>query len=78
MTVRVEQTIRRVVRQVRELRVERLAPIERVTESVRRWLGQRRGVEQTQTQRVIAREFIAQAQREAQQQRQSQSLGIRM
>ncbi len=74
--VRVEQTIRRVVRQFRALRVERLAPVERVAQSFRQWLGQRLGMEQTQ--RVTAREFIAQAQREAQQQRQSQSRGIRM
>lgn len=73
-TVRAEQTIRRVVRQLRELRAERLAPVERMVRSARQWIGQRLGMEQTQRQ--TAREFIAQAQREAQ--RQSQSRGIRM
>ena len=58
------------------LRAERLAPIERVVESARQWLGQRLGIEPAVTQRQSAREFIAQAQREAQ--RQSQSRGIRM
>jgi hypothetical protein len=66
------------VRQFRELRAQRLAPVQRLaqdwTQSVRQWLGQRLGVERTQ--RMTAREFIDQAQREAQQQRQSR--GIRM
>jgi hypothetical protein len=61
---------------MRAMRAERLAPVERVAQSFRQWLGERLGVEQTE--RVTAREFIAQAQREAQQQRQSQSRGIRM
>ncbi len=74
MTVRVEQTIGRVVRQLRELRTERLAPVQRVAQSFRHWLDQKLGVERTETQR--AREFIAQSQRAAQ--RQSQSRGIRM
>lgn len=73
---RVEQTMRRVVRQLRAMRAERLAPVERVAQSFRQWLGARLGMEQSQ--RVTAREFIAQAQREAQSQRQSQSRGIRM
>lgn len=54
--------------------MERLA--QEWAQSLREWLGQRLGVERTQTQRERAREFIAQAQREAQQQRQSR--GIRM
>jgi hypothetical protein len=74
----VEQTIGRVVRQFRELRAQRLAPVQRLaqdwTQSLRQWFGQRLGVERTQ--RMTAREFIDQAQREAQQQRQSR--GIRM
>lgn len=74
----VEQTIGRVVRQMRQLRVERLAPVQRLAQewaqSLREWLGQRLGVERTETQRVTAREFIAQAQREAPR----QSRGIRM
>jgi hypothetical protein len=50
------------VRQLCEVRTQRLAPIQRL------------GVQRTETQRVMAREFIAQAQ--TQQQRQSR--GIRM
>jgi hypothetical protein len=77
---RAEQTIGRVVRQLREVRTQRLAPIQRLaqdwTQSLRQWLGQRLGVERTVTPRERAREFLAQAQREAQQQRQSR--GIRM
>jgi conjugative relaxase-like TrwC/TraI family protein len=77
---RVEQTVGRVVRQMRQMRVERLAPVQRLAQewaqSLREWLGQRLGVERTVTPRERAREFIAQAQREAQQQRQSR--GIRM
>lgn len=76
MTARAEQTIRRVVRQIRALRPERLAPMQRVAHSFRQWLDQKLGVERTETQRMTAREFITQAQREAQ--RQSQSRGIRM
>jgi conjugative relaxase-like TrwC/TraI family protein len=75
---RVEQTVGRVVRQMRALRVERLAPVQRLAQewaqSVREWLGQRLGVERTETPR--ARQFIAQAQ--TQQQTQRQSRGIRM
>jgi conjugative relaxase-like TrwC/TraI family protein len=74
----VEQTIGRVVRQMRQIRVERLAPVQRLAQewaqSLREWLGQRLGVERTETQRMRAREFIAQAQREAPR----QSRGIRM
>ena len=77
---RAEQTVNRVVRQMRQLRVERLAPVQRLaqawTEAVREWLGQRLGIEHTEAPRERAREFIAQAQREAQTQRQSR--GIRM
>jgi hypothetical protein len=79
---KVEQTIGRVVRQMRQLRVERLAPVQRLTvtwaQALREWLGERLGVERTVTPRQSAREFIAQAQREAQQQTQRQSRGIRM
>ncbi|HKU81109.1 MAG TPA: ATP-binding domain-containing protein, partial [Candidatus Tumulicola sp.] len=74
----VEQTIGRVMRQMRQIRVERLAPVQRLAQewaqSLREWLGQRLGVERTETQRTTAREFIAQAQREAPR----QSRGIRM
>lgn len=75
---KVEQTVGRVVRQMRELRAQRLTPVQRLaiawTQSLRQWLGQRIGIERTQ--RMTAREFIDQAQREAQSQRQSR--GIRM
>jgi len=74
----VEQTIGRVVRQMRQIRVERLAPVQRLAQewaqSLREWLGQKLGVERTETQRMTAKEFIAQAQREAPR----QSRGIRM
>jgi len=77
---RVEQTVNRVVRQMRQLRVERLAPVQRLAQewaqSLREWLGQRLGVERTETQRMTARQFIAQAQ--TQQNTQRQSRGIRM
>lgn len=63
-------------RLVHELRTERLAPVQRVAQSFRQWLDQKLGVERSETQR--AREFIVQSQREAQQQRQSQSRGIRI
>lgn len=69
-TERVEQTIRRVVRQLRELRAERLAPVQRVAQSFRQWFDQKLGVEQTQ--RVTARETMAQ------QVTQRQSRGTRM
>lgn len=79
---RAEQTVNRVVRQMRQIRVERLAPVQRLAQewaqSLREWLGQKLGVERTAPQRMTAREFIDQAQREAQQQTQRQSRGIRM
>lgn len=72
----------RVVRQMRQFRVERLALVQRLAQewaqSLREWLGERLGVERTVTPRERAREFIAQAQREAQTQQQRQSRGIRM
>lgn len=43
-------------------------------QSLRRWLRERLGVERTEAQRMTAKEFIAQAQREAPR----QSRGIRM
>ena len=46
--VRVEQAVERIVRQMRALRVERLAPTQRLvlqwTRSVRQWLGERTGL----------------------------------
>lgn len=69
---RIEHTIGRVVRQMRQLRVERLA--QGWTQSLRQWLRERLGVERTETQRMTAKEFIAQAQRQAPR----QSRGMRM
>ncbi len=57
---------------MRQLRVERLA--QGWTQSLRRWLHERLGVERTEAPRVTARESVAQTQREAPR----QSRGIRM
>jgi len=74
----VAQTVGRAWRHVRELRAERLAPAQRLaqrwTQSLRQWLGERLGHRVERTQRMTAREFIDQAQREAPR----QSRGIRM
>lgn len=55
-----------------------MAPVQRLAQewaqSLREWVGQKLGVERTATQRMTAKEFIAQAQREAPR----QSRGIRM
>jgi hypothetical protein len=71
---RAEQTVNRVVRQMRQLRVERLAPVQRLaqewTQSVRLWLRERLGVEESR--RVTARQSVTQ------QETQRQSRGIRM
>lgn len=76
----VTESVGRAWRQMRALRVERLAPAQRLaqqwTQSLRQWIGERLGVrsERTETQRTTARRFIGQAQREAPR----QSRGIRM
>lgn len=70
----IEQTIGRVVRRMRTLRAQRLAPAQRLaqqwTQTLRQWLGHRPGIEETQ--RVTQREAMTQ------QATQRQSRGIRM
>lgn len=73
----VEQTIGRVVRQMRALRVERLAPVQRFaqqwTQTLRQWLDERRGVRVERTTRETLRPQITQ-----QPDSPRQSRGIRM
>ncbi len=59
--VTVEQTIGRVVRQMRQLRVERLA--QGWTQSLRQWLRERLGVEETR--RVTARQSVTEQVRQS-------------
>lgn len=71
---RAEQTVGRIVRQMRALRAQRLAPVQRLAltwmQSLRERLGHRQGIEETQ--RVTQRETMTQ------QATQRQSRGIRI
>ena len=83
--VAVEQTIGRVFRQMRQIRVERLAPAERLvlqwTRSVRQWLGERVGLAEQMRQPVAARQDMRNTigwHQRPDPPRQSQSRGMRI
>lgn len=84
--VRVEQTVERIVRQMRALRVERLAPTQRLvlqwTRSVRQWLGERTGLAERLRPSLAARQEmtmnVAPLGQRPDPPRQSQSRGMRI